>query len=84
MGLTNEQKSDVIRKFLSSSDGRNRLSASMIAPLRERRDYNNFLNSYLHVPGLEPETEPEPVLPSVESSLGPDFVDVIAFEPEEF
>jgi len=41
MAIDNQRKNEIISAYIKSSDGRQRLAASMIQPLRKRRDYSS-------------------------------------------
>ena len=41
MSISVEQKHQIIGKLITTGNGRQRLAASMISPLRQRRDYTS-------------------------------------------
>lgn len=50
--ISNAQKQQVISKYISSAEGRRKLAASMIQPLRVRRDYTSVLRKAFLVEDL--------------------------------
>lgn len=50
--ISNAQKQQVISKYIQSAEGRRRLAASMIQPLRVRRDYTSVLRKAFLVEDL--------------------------------
>jgi hypothetical protein len=73
--LTNEQKQKLISEYIQSPAGRQKLAASMAAPLRARRDYvsigRKLFMPQTMPPGALPifEREPEDADQSMKSTL---------------
>ena len=52
MALTNQRKQEIISKYITTSAGRQKLAASMIQPLRRRRDYTSVGRKAFYVEQL--------------------------------
>jgi hypothetical protein len=52
MSLSVEQKHNIIGKLITTGNGRQRLAASMISPLRQRRDYTSCARKAFYVEQL--------------------------------
>lgn len=52
MAISNERKQEIISKYIKTGAGRQRLAASMIQPLRNRRDYSSVGRKAFYVEQL--------------------------------